>query len=317
MSPVLRSNSANGQRRVVRRSSPRITAFIAQKGGVQKTTTTLQVGVALADLGKKVLIIDGDPQCSLTLSAGLEATDLPASLWQVLQGNIALDDAITRSPLGVDVVGANIRMATFDRLVAGQTHPQYQMRAALESSVTVPSYDHILIDCQPHAGSLTINMAVAARELVIPTGLDTLSLDSMINVTLEMVSQVREARPGIPALNPNLNVLGVVATRVNLRSVRDREGLMILRQRPDLPILAVIMDSVHGRRAMDDLRPIVRQEGAQVATLRQAYERLAGILCGAVSVGEDPMVERIIHPPSRSEKIASDAISAGSELETA
>ena len=150
----------------------RTIAVANQKGGVAKTTTVASLGVALAELGQKVLLVDLDPQACLTFSLGVDPEDLELSIHQVLTRGLRPDEAIVATEEGVDLLPATIELARAEADLLTRTGREYVLRGALEELV---DYDWVLLDCPPSLGVLTVAALTAADEVLIPLQCETLS----------------------------------------------------------------------------------------------------------------------------------------------
>lgn len=186
----------------------RIIAFANQKGGVSKTTTTLNLGAALAERGRKVLLIDMDPQANLTAGVGmLEHLDESATtIADILaEDRRTLADAIYPTAENMDLVPSDLRLATVEFAMGTRISRETIFRAALSAEIT-SQYDYILIDSPPNLGTLVFNILTAAREVVIPVATHFFSLQGLVAL-LDHIELVREK------LNPGLTVTGILATR--------------------------------------------------------------------------------------------------------
>jgi chromosome partitioning protein len=194
---------------------PRTVAVANQKGGVAKTTTVHCLGVALAERGHRVLLVDLDPQACLTFSAGIESDDLDRSIHDVLVRRTPTDEVLQKSgelrvvPSTIDVAGAEVHLLS-------RTGREYVLRAALEP--VHDDYDIVLIDCPPTLGILTINALTAASEVLIPLQCEALGRRGVTQL-LETVDDVRTYT------NPHLAVTGVVATMYDGRTLHAQEVL--------------------------------------------------------------------------------------------
>lgn len=185
--------------------SPRIIALMNQKGGVGKTTTTVNVGAALSRAGHRVLLIDLDPQAHLTLSLGIEPEELEHSVYDLLTEPNAkaadilcpVSEHLVVLPAEVNLAGVEAELA--DRVATGAA--QSVLRNKLRDVVT--QFDYVLIDCPPSLGLLTVNALTLAREVVVPMQAHFLALQGLSKL-LETINMVREG------INPNLLVTGVV-----------------------------------------------------------------------------------------------------------
>ena len=234
-------------------------ALANQKGGVGKTTSAQSIAIALAELGRAVLVVDGDPQGSLTFSLGLDPDELEPTLNDVVAGRVAMVDTVLQTE-HLDLVPANIDLAGAEITLLSRTGREYLMRGELAD--LLDSYDDILIDCSPSLGVLTINALTAADEVIIPVQAETLSHRG-VSQLLETIDDVRRLT------NRSLQVQGCGRHDV-------RRTDQACPRRPDRPARA--------------LRPGAdRCAGAQVRALR-------GGTCGG-GIGADGI--RPQHPRNR------------------
>jgi chromosome partitioning protein len=183
----------------------KIVAVANQKGGVAKTTTVHSLGAALAERGRRVLLVDLDPQACLTFSTGLDPDQLELSLYEVLIGKDGLD----LLPSSIDMAGVEVHLLT-------RPGREYAVGRALEP--LLGSYDVVLIDCPPSLGVLTINGLTAAGGVLVPLQCETLSHRG-VGQLMETIGDVRSFT------NPTLEVLGVVATMYDPRTRLAQETL--------------------------------------------------------------------------------------------
>lgn len=189
----------------------RILTITNQKGGVGKTTTTINLASALKHQGYKVLIIDMDPQGNLSFCANAE-TVLSATIYEVLKGEVKLQHAIQRTPI-IDIVAANILLSGIE-MEYTQSGREFLLRNALQNMR--PYYDYILIDTPPGLGILTINAMSACNGILIPMVADIFSLQGITQLH-ETVQQVRKYS------NPNCTIEGVILNKYNDRVYLNRE----------------------------------------------------------------------------------------------
>ncbi|MCZ7529538.1 MAG: ParA family protein [Acidimicrobiia bacterium] len=204
-----------------------ILAVANQKGGVAKTTTTHTLGVALAELGDRVLLVDLDAQACLTWALGLDPEALRVTLHDVLTGSVSAAEAITTTDK-VDVLPAAIDLAGSEVHLLTKTGREHALARALQP--VVDEYDVVIIDCPPSLGILTINGLTAAREVLIPLQCETLSHRG-VGQLLETIEDVRSFT------NPRLTVRGVIPTMFDGRTRHAREVLEDVGERYGLPVL--------------------------------------------------------------------------------
>ena len=202
-------------------------AVANQKGGVGKTTTTLNVAATMAELGSAVLVVDLDPQGCLTFSLGYDPDAMDPSLNDTVVGRSTLAETIVQHG-EVDVVPANIDLAGAEVTLLSRTGREYLLRGELAD--LLDSYDVVFIDCAPSLGVLTINGLTAADEVLIPVQCETLSHRG-VSQLLETINDVKRLT------NRRLGVRGVVATMFDPRTRHTREVLRDIITRYDLPLI--------------------------------------------------------------------------------
>jgi len=190
-----------------------------QKGGVAKTTTTLNLGVAFAEQGFKVLLVDLDPQGNLTMSQGLNPDTIERSMFDVLVHRLPITQVIeTRE---VDIAVSSIDLAGADMALSSQIGRERALEKGL--APVRDNYDFILIDTPPSLGLLTINAFVAATGVLVPVQTEYLSLRGLVQLE-NTLSMVREN------LNPKVSIIGIVPTMYDKRITHSREADEILRE---------------------------------------------------------------------------------------
>ncbi|MEE2912577.1 MAG: AAA family ATPase [Planctomycetota bacterium] len=181
-------------------SEARIISFLNQKGGVGKTTTTVNIAAGLADKGKKVLVIDLDPQTHLGLHFGVEET--ATSVYDLLMDEaVTLEQAVVKARKRIDIVTSEVDLAAAESELA--THSDRHDLLSSKLQPVIEKYDFIMIDCPPSLGLLTINALAASKELIIPMQAHFLALQGVSRL-FETVSML------VAGLNPSLQVTGVV-----------------------------------------------------------------------------------------------------------
>jgi chromosome partitioning protein len=200
----------------------RVIAFANQKGGVGKTTTSLNVGACLADKGEKVLLIDLDPQAHLTSGLGINPSDLKMTIYDVL---LDAKKGTRRAviPTGynnLDIVPSHINLSSAEIEMVPFYSREFVLKKAFEE--ITDEYDFILIDCPPSLSLLTVNALTAARELIIPVQAHHFALDGMEKM-IDMVNIIKEE------MNDELHLIGIVLTQVDTRTNVFQEVIARLR----------------------------------------------------------------------------------------
>jgi chromosome partitioning protein len=186
--------------------------LINQKGGVGKTTSTINLGAGLAMLGKAVLLVDLDPQAHLTYGLGIAAHELECTIYEVLKGEATSAEAILRRN-GVDVLPASLSLSGAEMEFSGVAGREFLLKEALLGS---EQYDYVLLDCPPSLGLLTLNALTAAQEVYIPLQTEFLALQGMSKL-IDTINVVKKR------LNPGLIVSGIIGTRFDARKNLSRE----------------------------------------------------------------------------------------------
>jgi chromosome partitioning protein len=197
----------------------KVIAFANQKGGVAKTTTTLNLGVAFSEHGYKVLLVDLDPQGNLTMSQGLNPDSIERSMYDVLVHRLPIEQVIEARE--VDVAVSSIDLAGADMALSSQIGRERALEKAL--APVRDRYDFILIDTPPSLGLLTVNAFVAATGVLVPVQTEYLSLRGLVQLE-NTLAMVREN------LNPQASIMGILPTMFDRRITHAREADEILRE---------------------------------------------------------------------------------------
>ena len=196
-----------------------VIAFANQKGGVAKTTTTLNLGVALAEKGRRVLAVDMDPQGNLTMSQGWNPDEIERSMFDVLVHKLPITEIVRTGE--IDVAVSSIDLAGAELALSSMIGRERALEKALLP--VEGAYDFILIDTPPSLGLLTINALVAAKGVIVPVQCEYLSLRGLVQLE-NTLSMIREN------LNPNVEIQGILATMFDKRLLHSREAVEILKE---------------------------------------------------------------------------------------
>lgn len=194
----------------------RIIAMCNQKGGVGKTTTTINLGAALAEAGRRVLLVDFDPQGALSVGLGVNPHELDITVYDLLMDRSTEVQQIVR-PTGVkdlDLLPANIDLSAAEVQLVGEVAREMVLARALRP--VLDDYDVVLIDCQPSLGLLTVNALTAAHGVIIPLECEFFALRG-VALLVETIEKVKDR------LNPRLEVDGILATMYDGRTLHSRE----------------------------------------------------------------------------------------------
>lgn len=193
-----------------------------QKGGVAKTTTTVNLGAALAEAGQRVLLVDLDPQAHLALSLGLNPDDLEASTFNVLTDpRFPLSRVVVNLLPRLDLAPGDINLSVAESRLSGTIGREQILREKL--APIQQEYDFVLIDCPPSLGVLTVNALAASQSVIIPVQAHYLSMKGM-QLLIETIGVVREK------LNPELEILGILVTMVDVRTRISNQAVDALRK---------------------------------------------------------------------------------------
>jgi chromosome partitioning protein len=241
----------------------KVIAFANQKGGVAKTTTTLNLGVALHELGQRVLLVDLDPQGNLTMSQGKNPDAIERSMFDVLVHRVPISDVI--ETVEVDIAVSSIDLAGAELALSALIGRERALEKALVE--VRERYDFILLDTPPSLGLLTINAFVAATSVIVPVQCEYLSLRGLVQLE-NTLAMVREN------LNPGVRVEGIVPTMYDGRTLHAREAIEILEEHfGDLVFDTRIRKTVRYAEAPVKGSSVLRYEPTGPAA--QAYRDLA------------------------------------------
>lgn len=246
-----------------------IISIFNQKGGVGKTTTTISLGAALAEMGRRVLLVDFDPQGGLSLGLGVNAHRLPLEntvYYALLAPDANIDEIVLKSsvanldflPANKDLVGIEMKLSSD---IAGHMYLKKAL-APLRSE-----YDVILIDCQPTMGRLAINALVASDSVLVPMQAENFAMHGFIELN-ENVNKVKEV------YNPDLKLIGIVATMFEKKTLHNREVVSrIMEGHPGLVFDTLITKSIRFSEATVAGEPITAYATSSPGA--QSYRRLA------------------------------------------
>src|SRR6266516_4307687 len=211
--PAIRTETSKGP------PMGRVISFANQKGGVAKTTTTLNLGVAFAEQGLKVLLVDLDPQGNLTMSQGMNPDAIERSMFDVLVHRLPVQEVIHHAE--VDLAVSSIDLAGAELALSSMIGRERALEKALIE--VKENYDYVLIDTPPSLGLLTINALVASNGVIVPVQCEYLSLRGLVQLE-NTLSMIREN------LNPQVEIEGILPTMYDSRTLHAREAVEILKE---------------------------------------------------------------------------------------
>ncbi len=245
----------------------RVIAMCNQKGGVGKTTTTINLGAALAEHGRKVLLVDFDPQGSLSVGLGLNPHDMELSIYNLLmQRDVTLDEVVVPSGVpGMDLLPSNIDLSAAEVQLVHEVAREQTLQRVLAPAMA--DYDVILIDCQPSLGLLTVNALTASDGVIVPLECEYFALRG-VALLKTTIDKVRER------LNPKLTIDGVLGTMYDGRTLHGREVMERLVQAwGDTVFHTVIRRTVKFSDSTVAGEPITTYAGSSAGA--EAYRQLA------------------------------------------
>jgi len=203
---------------VTQHGPARVLAMCNQKGGVGKTTSTINLGAALAELGRKVLLVDLDPQGALSVGLGVNPLQLDRTVYNLLmESGVSVDDVLLSTNVeGMDLLPSNIDLSAAEVQLVNEVAREQTLRRVLDT--VRDDYDVVLIDCQPSLGLLTVNALTASDGVIIPLECEYFALRG-VALLIQTIDKIRER------LNPDLEVEGVLATMFDARTLHGKEVL--------------------------------------------------------------------------------------------
>lgn len=259
----------------------RVIAVANQKGGVAKTTTTANLGAALSALGYRVLLLDMDPQGSLTVWAGRNPDELDETIYESLIKDLDSREILLPTALGADLLPANVDLSLAEMELIGTVARERRLGGVL--APLRDDYDFVLMDCQPSLGLLTVNAFAAADEVVVPVVCEFLSTRA-IHVMMKMVRNVQLR------LNSKLKVMGLLPTMFDARLRHARAELEQLQKEfaAEVPVLTgcIVPRSVRFAEAAALGQSILEYMPQHPGS--EAYRRLARFITGDTDAGVTP-----------------------------
>ncbi|MGH3914401.1 MAG: ParA family protein [Pseudonocardiaceae bacterium] len=250
-----------------RHGPARVIAICNQKGGVGKTTSTINLGAALTEYGRRVLLVDFDPQGALSVGLGIPAHQLERTIYNVImERGVPVEEVVQPTSVpGMDLLPSNIDLSAAEVQLVTEVGREQTLGRTL--SPLVPHYDFILVDCQPSLGLLTINALACADGVVIPLECEFFSLRG-VALLIDTIEKVRER------LNPKLEITGILATMYDPRTLHAREVMArVVEAFGDVVFDAVINRTVRFPETTVAGEPITRW--APKSTGAKAYRSLA------------------------------------------
>ncbi|GAB2467529.1 ParA family protein [Jatrophihabitans fulvus] len=199
-----------------RHGPARVVSLCNQKGGVGKTTSAINLGAALAEVGRRVLLVDFDPQGALSVGLGVQPHQLELTSYNLLmERGVSIDDVLLKTSVpGIDLLPSNIDLSAAEIQLVTEVAREQTLARAL--APVLPEYDYVLIDCQPSLGLLTVNALTASHGVIIPLECEFFSLRG-VALLIDTIDKVQHR------LNPDLQLDGILATMYDGRTLHGRE----------------------------------------------------------------------------------------------
>ncbi|MDA3630824.1 ParA family protein [Saccharopolyspora oryzae] len=244
-----------------------VLAMCNQKGGVGKTTSTINLGASLAEYGRRVLLVDFDPQGALSVGLGVQPHQLDQTIYNVImERSVNVQDVVRRTTVeGMDLLPSNIDLSAAEVQLVAEVGREQTLHRVLYPALA--DYDYILVDCQPSLGLLTVNALAAADGVIIPLECEFFSLRG-VALLIDTIEKVRER------LNPKLEISGILATMFDPRTLHSREVMArVVEAFGDVVFDSVINRTVRFPETTVAGEPITRWAPRSAGA--QAYRALA------------------------------------------